>query len=449
MSEHTPDLKARSPWSNLHNLTSIEIHPLDTPIETELQVPGSKSFTNRALILAALAAGTSNLQGILKSDDSYWCIDSLKKLGIRIEVKGNSVRIEGSGGQWPHQSGKLYIGASGTTARFLPGALAAAETGQWTIDASRSMTKRPLGPLLDALNAIGAEIKTTNKPGYLPITVEARGLQGGDVSISGSISSQFLSGLLLASPYAKNQVTIHVTDPIVQHAYIHITLDLMQQFGAEVHHDDNLTTFTILPAQYQAQSLALEADASTASYFFAVAALTGGTVTVTNLNPNTHQPDVKFVGVLEKMGCRVRYGEHSITVEGPAQLRGGFSVSFREFSDQALTLAAIAPFADGIIEVREVEHIRKHESDRVQAAVANLRRLGVQCEEHQDGFTVHPGRPQAARLPSYDDHRVAMSFALVGLRTEGIEVLDPGCVSKTCPTYFDLLREIGIRVTEK
>lgn len=446
MPEHNPDLRARSPWSTLNGVHSARIAYHGTPIQHALAVPGSKSFTNRALILAGLADGPSTLHGILRSDDSYWCIDSLRKLGLSVHVAGDTVTIDGAGGQWPTREADLYIGAAGTTARFLPGALAAFTEGEWQMDGSTRLRERPLKPLLDALRLLGAEIDSLEEPNRLPLRIQGRGLRGGTTQISGSVSSQFLSGLLLASPYAKSPVRIQVTSPIVQHAYVHITLEMMRQFGVNVKYDEDLSAFDIEPLHYRGLETTLEADASTASYFFALAAVTQGTITVTNLSPASHQPDVHFVDVLERMGCSVQRGDTYIRVTGATQLHGGFTVSMKELSDQALTLAAIAPFADAPIQVTDVAHIREHESDRIRVVVENLSRVGVRCDEQPDGFTVYPGTPRGADLPSYDDHRVAMAFSILAVAAGDMRILDPGCVSKTCPNFFDLLGEMGVDV---
>ncbi|GGJ07255.1 3-phosphoshikimate 1-carboxyvinyltransferase [Alicyclobacillus cellulosilyticus] len=440
------DLSARSPWSRLNDVEEVEVHPLHRPVDADVVVPGSKSFTNRALIMAGLAHGRSVLHGILRSDDSYWCVDSLRRLGLRVHVDGDTVEVDGSGGEWPVQEAELFIGAAGTTARFLPGALAVAPRGCWRVTGNRRLSERPLAPLLDALTALGARIEAT-AGGCLPITVHGSGLRGGQLAMSGRQSSQFISGVLIAAPYAEQPVDIAITDHIVQHAYVHITIDVMRAFGAAVTADASLRTMHVTPGPYQGRTLQLEADASTACYFFAMAALVGGRMRVTNLGYHTRQPDIRFVDLLERMGCEVVRGETFVEVRGSGRLHGGLTVSMKEMSDQTLTLAALAPFADGPVTVTDVAHIRHHESDRIHAACTLLREMGIRAEERDDGFTVWPGDPRPARLATYDDHRIAMAFSLLGLRVPGIRVLDPGCVSKTCPVFFDRLQDLGVRVT--
>lgn len=442
-----PDLRARSPWSMQNTTKSVRISPADGPIRGHYIVPGSKSFTNRALLLAGFAAGKSTLRGILKSDDSYWCIEALKSLGAEISVEGNDAHIVGVAGRWNHTDVPLYIGAAGTTARFLPGLLAASTSGASTIvEGSHRLSERPISPLVDALRSLGATIEYLGNDGFLPIRVESRGLVGGNVSIEGNVSSQFISGLLLASAHATDTVTVHITSPVVQHAYIHITLDLMRQFGASVEASDDLDTITVHKSPYRAKDVVLEADASTAGYFLALAAVTQGDVTIDNLGYGTNQPDVRLLDVLEQMGCTVSRETTHIRCIGPKTLRGGAVISMKEMSDQALTLAAIAPFADGEITVTDVEHIRHHESDRIKAACEALSSVGIQVTEFADGFKIQPGQPAAATIRTHDDHRVAMSFSVLGARVSGTELLDPGCVSKTCPEFFRYLADTGVRV---
>lgn len=444
MEKHEFDVKARSPWTPLIDVKTVVVSPSKKRINSSVTIPGSKSLTNRALIIAALANGRTNLSGILKSDDSYWCIDSLKKVGIKIDIQDDRACIEGKGGEW--DSGHLYIGAAGTIARFLPGALALSGKGTWEIEASESMSKRPISPLIDALQELGADIAYLNNKGYYPLAIKGKELAGGHVNLSGKISSQFISGLLIPSPYAKGAITVNIQDYIVQHSYVFLTLQLMEKFGANVEYDNNLEKIVIHPSHYIPQDIELEADASTACYFLALAALTNGTIRIENLTYETKQPDIKMVDILERMGCKVTKGSSFIELTGVSQLKGGFEISMREMSDQTLTLAAIAPFADGPITIKDVEHIRHHESNRISVICESLTKLGIKVEEFKDGLKVYPGNPKPTSLHTYDDHRVAMSLALIGAKVEGIRINDPGCVSKTCPEYFGMLENLGMNI---
>lgn len=409
---------------------------------------GSKSFTNRALIIAAMAEGPSRLSGILRSDDSYWCVNALRMLGIPTEIsgEGDTVDIQGCGCRWPNKNGALFLGSSGTLARFLPGALAVSGGGEWDLDATEQLRSRPVATLVDALRSLGASIEYLADHTGLPIRVRGGGLIGGTVSISGKVSSQFLSGILIAAPYARQPVRVEVVDGLVQPAYIGITIELMREFGAQVEHSPDYQAIRVEPRPYREREYTLEADASTACYFLSLAAITGGRIRVTNVGHESLQPDARLVDVLERMGCGVSRGQRHLEVQGPKQLRGGIVVDMKPMSDQALTLGALAPFADGPVTVANVAHIRKHESDRIASIYGALSKMGVRVEEHADGFTVHPGMPQAAVLDPHDDHRNAMAFSLIGARVPGIQILDPGCVSKTCPTYFDELAKLGVGV---
>jgi 3-phosphoshikimate 1-carboxyvinyltransferase len=444
LEKHEFDVKARSPWTPLTGVKTIVVSPSEKRINGSVTIPGSKSLTNRALIMGALANGKSKVTGILKSDDSYWCIDSLKKLGIKIDIQDETAYIEGKGGKW--DSGSLYIGAAGTIARFLPGALALSSKGTWEIEASASMSKRPISPLIDALKELGADIEYLNNKGYYPLSIKGKELAGGNVSLSGKISSQFISGLLIPSPYTKKSITVNIKDYIVQHSYVFLTLQLMEKFGANVEYDNNLKKIVVHPSHYTPQDIELEADASTACYFLALAALTNGKIRIDNLTYETKQPDIKMVDVLEQMGCKVTKGSSFIELEGVSQLKGGFEISMREMSDQTLTLAAIAPFADRAITIKDVEHIRHHESDRISVICESLTQLGIRVEEFKDGLKVFPGNPKPTLLNTHDDHRVAMSLALIGSKVKGIQINDPGCVSKTCPQYFRLLESLGLNI---
>lgn len=264
--------------------------------------------------------------------------------------------------------------------------------------------------------------------------------------MSGKISSQYISGLLIPSPYAKKSVTINIKDYIVQHSYVFLTLQLMKEFGADLEFDDNLEKIVVHPSKYNPADIELEADASTACYFLALAAVTNGKIRINNLNYETRQPDIKMVDILEQMGCTITKESSYIELEGVEQLKGGFEISMREMSDQALTLASIAPFADKPITIKDVEHIRYHESDRISVICESLAELGIRTEEFKDGLKVYPGKPQPAKLNTYDDHRVAMSLSLIGSKVEGIQINDPGCVSKTCPQYFKMLENLGMDI---
>jgi 3-phosphoshikimate 1-carboxyvinyltransferase len=297
------------------------------------------------LILAGFAEGESALSGLLRSDDTYWCADALRRLGVGVDVDGTDARIAGIGRARP-VSGAVHVGSAGTAARFLPPFLAAGEAGQWRVTASRQMSRRPVAALFETMRQGGARIHHEGEAGCFPVTIDGGSFVGGDLSISGSVSSQFISGLLMGAAHAERGVRLRVEGGIVQSDYVSITLDAMRQFGVEAQADNAFTEFAVAPGAYRGRSLAVEADASTATYFAALAAVTQGSVTLLNLTPETRQPDYGFMEILERLGCQVERRADRTRITGVGRLRGGFSLDMRPLSDAALTLAAIAPFAD-------------------------------------------------------------------------------------------------------
>ncbi len=434
----------RSPWAQLVDVERVALFPPPGPIEAEIAVPGSKSVTNRALLLAGFAGGPSRLVGILKSDDAYWAVAALKTLGIDVEVSGDTAVVAGGGPRV--REATLQVGSAGTLARFLS-AMLALTPGRWRIEASPQMQRRPIQPLLEALESLGATIHALKTPGRFPLLIEGRKLPGGEVRISGATSSQFVSALLMAAPLAQTPIEVIVEGGIVQADYVRITLETLAAFGIRAQASPDLTRITVFPGAYPGRDLALEADASSAAYFFALAAASGGRIRVTNLGQNTLQPDLEFVEVLGRMGARVTKTPDWVEVQGPPQpLKGGFTVSLRAMSDQTPTLAVLATFADAPIRISEVAHVRHHESDRIAVMAAELQKAGIKVLEHADGLTVEPGRPKPTLLDSHDDHRVAMSLALLALRAPGLAIRQPGTVSKTFPDYFGYLERLGFRL---
>ena len=422
----------------------IEIQPVRKPINATIEVPGSKSYTNRALLVAAMARGTSTLTGALFSDDTRYMSASLRKLGVKIDADEKRARfdIHGNGGNIPVSSADLYIGNSGTTSRSLT-AYVSLGRGKFIIDGDEPMRHgRPIADLLDALKQIGVSARTQFENGHLPVIIEADGLEGGSTRLDVSKSSQFLTALLLIAPYAKNGMEIEVVGNRTM-PYIDITRSVMAAFGVQVISEDYKFFRIERGQQYQPRGYTIEPDASNASYFFAAAALTGGRVTVQHLNLDSAQGDLQFVHILEQMGCQTTVSNTGITVTGPHQLKG-IDVDMRTISDTALTLAAIAPFADGKVTIQNIEHTRWQETDRIHAMVTELRKLGVPVVEHQDGLEISPAPITPTAIDTYEDHRMAMAFSLIGLKTNGIRINDPECVSKTFPNYFDVLQQLYV-----
>lgn len=421
----------------------IAIRPIRKPFAATLQVPGSKSYTNRALLVAALARGTSRLTGALFSDDTRYMSAALQKLGVQIQEDTKQARfdVRGNGGEIPVSDVDLYIGNSGTTARSLTAYVTLGQ-GRFVLDGDAPMRRgRPISDLLNALTQLGVSARSQFGNGHLPVIVEADGLLGGKTRLDASKSSQFLTALLLIAPYAKNGMEIEVVGDI-KTPYIDITLAVMAAFGVAVVNED-YRYFRVAGGQtYQSQGYHIEPDASNASYFFAAAAITGGRVTVQHLDMESAQGDIQFVRVLEQMGCQVSVSESGVTVCGPERL-SGIEVDMKAISDTALTLAAIAPFATGKVAIRNIEHTRWQETDRIHAMVTELRKLGVAVTEHQDGLEISPAATiTPAAIDTYADHRMAMAFSLVGLKADGIRINNPECVSKTFPNYFEVLKTL-------
>jgi len=414
---------------------SIEILPVSRPVRGTIRPPGSKSLTNRALVLAALARGTSTLSGVLDSRDTQVMIESLRRLGLAVDqdLAARTIRIEGCGGEIPAHGAELYLENSGTSIRFLT-AMCALGQGPFRLDGNARMRERPIAPLVDALARAGVRIACELGTGSPPVKIEAARLAGGVITVDGNLSSQYLSALLMAAPGAQTDVTLQVSGELVSRPYIEMTIANMRQFGAVVN-EHRSNEFVIQSKPYSACDYDIEPDASAASYHFGVAAVTGGEVTVEGLTQGALQGDVAFVEALRQMGCGVEYGPRSITVRGAERLRG-IDVDMNAISDTAQTLACVAPFAEGPTRIRGVAHMRIKETDRVAAVVTELRRMGLAVEEHEDGMTIHPGPVQPATIQTYDDHRMAMSFSLIGLRVPGVRIADPGCTAKTYPEYF-------------
>jgi len=413
----------------------IEIQPRG-PIYATLRPPGSKSITNRALICAALAEGNSRLTGALDSDDTRVMIDSLRRLGLELQVFPDSALIEiaGCGGQWPAKSAQLFIGNSGTSIRFLTAALAVGQ-GVYRLDGVQRMRERPIADLLEALQQLGVHAVSEGNNGCPPVVLHANGLAGGRAKVRGDVSSQFLSGLLMALPYAQSSVQLEVTGPLVSQPYVEMTMRVMESFGVAPQRE-GLSSFHF-PGQehYRGCQYEIEPDASAASYFWGAAAITGGEVTIQGLSRNALQGDVAFCECLAQMGCQVTYGPQSITVSGRA-LRG-ITVDMNAISDTVQTLAAVALFAESPTTITGVGHIRHKETDRIGDLARELRKLGASVVELADGLSITPGPPQGAQIDTYNDHRMAMSLALAGLKVPGVVIKDPGCTAKTYPRFFE------------
>jgi 3-phosphoshikimate 1-carboxyvinyltransferase len=420
---------------------TLQIQPTSQPVFRTVQPPGSKSITNRALVCAALAEGISTLHGALVSEDTEVMIAGLRAFGVRVEEKdgGQTLVVEGCAGKPPAKQANIFVGNSGTTIRFLT-ALATLGHGNYRLDGIGRMRERPIGDLVDALQLLGAELKCAGSNNCPPVEVVAGGLPGGAATIRGNISSQYLSALLMAAPCAEQEVMLRVDGTLVSVPYVAMTLAVMDAFGITARADANFAEIVVPgAAHYKACAYAIEPDASAASYFWAAAAVTGGEISVTGLSRASLQGDVAFVECLAKMGCEAHYDDDSITVVGHS-LRG-IDVDMNAISDTVQTLAVVALFAEGPTIIRNVPHIRHKETDRLAALAKELRKLGATVSERKSGLEIVPGNfsataTQCVAIDTYNDHRMAMSFAVAGLVRAGIVIRDPDCTAKTYPDFF-------------
>lgn len=401
---------------------------------TEVRIPGSKSIMARALFLAAGAGGDTVLRHPLRSDDTEAFAAGLEALGYEVSYGDDAWTVSGSPSGPPRREAELYTRDAGTASRFLP-ALAAAGRGEYHFDASEQMRRRPVAPLVDALRSLGVDVAYNEIEGHLPVTVRTEGIKGGAVTLDASLSSQFLTAILLMAPLTAEGLAISVGE-LVSVPYVEITVAMMRRFGATVERDGD--TFHVAPGGYRARDYVIEPDASSASYFFAAAALTGGSATVHGLGSDSLQGDVRFVQVLSRMGAVVRQAQDTVTVTGPADRQlSGLTVNMRDISDTMPTLAAIAPFASSPVRIEDVYNTRFKECDRLSVCATNLSRLGIAVTTGRDWIEIQPSTPSPAQIETFRDHRIAMSFAVTALRTPGLTLDDPECVKKTFPTFHE------------
>lgn len=417
----------------------LAVEPLPGPLEATVRLPGSKSITNRALVCAALAEGESRLLNPLEADDTMAMVEGLGALGIPVERAGADGAVwvmTGCAGRPPADVAIVNARLSGTTSRFLM-PVAALGVGVTRVDGALPLRHRPMGPSIHALRELGVTVVEAGAPGHLPVDLSEGPAAGGAVEVAGDASSQFISGLLLAGPAMRTGLQVRVDGPLVSAPYVEMTAAVMRAFGVEVARPDG-ATWAIAPQAYRSTAYRVEPDASAASYAFAAAAIVGGTVRVEGLGTASLQGDVAFVDLLERMGVRVERTADATTVTGTGVLRG-IDADLSQISDTAQTLAAVAAFAEGPSRLTGIGFIRRKETDRIGNVVTELRRAGIWAEEQPDGFVVHPGEVQPATVETYHDHRMAMAFALLGLRAPGIRIADPGCVGKTFPGYWAML----------
>lgn len=410
------------------------------PAPLKVSVPGSKSITNRALLLATLSSGISKLQDVLFSDDSRRFLQCIQELGFEtcVDEEKAAITVKGLGGRIPVKEARLYVGSAGTAARFLTACLGISQ-GIYHMDASEQMRKRPMAPLLDSLRELGCEIEFHEKNGHFPFTLKGNGFGQNHISVNIDHSSQFLSALLISSCLSEQDFTIH-TEGTHGMSYIHMTCRMMEQFGIKTE-QPSPDSFLIKAGQhYHAMNYQIEPDVSAACYFYAICPLLGIPVQATHVHLDSLQGDVAFIRILEQLGCHAEDKPEGILLTPPvSENYPGITVDMSACSDQAITLAALAPFADSPTTITGIGHIRHQESDRILAIATELERLGIHCIQEDSSLTIYPGSPKAGLVHTYEDHRMAMGFSLIGLRSKGVAIDNPQCCGKTFENYFEVL----------
>ena len=415
-----------------------EIRPR-SPIRAVVRMPGSKSITHRALIAAGLATGKSLIKEFLACDDTLYTVKALRDMGIGISIDGSDASVLGTGGKFDtvHEQKEIFLGNSGTSYRLLL-SLAALGGREYLLTCSSRMGQRPIIDLVKALRSLGVETSFTQRDGYPPVSVKGNGIRGGRIKIPGNISSQYISSLLLSGPYAEKEVEIEVTGELVSRPYIDLTLDVMKSFGVQVDHEAYRYFRVGVEEKYRACRFIIDGDVSTASYFWGAAAVTGGSVITENIHPySTRQGDIALLDILTEMGCHVEKQQDRVIVEGRAL--SGVEADMAAIPDMVPTLAAVSLFAEGKTVIRNVPHLRYKESDRLRDTAREWRSLGGKVEELEDGLIIHGGEKlTGTEVNPRDDHRLAMSLAIIGLNTEGVRIRDDHCVEKSFPSFWKL-----------
>ena len=410
----------------------IEIKPVQN-LQATITVPGSKSYTNRALLIAGLTDGECRLEKPLVSDDTKYMIRALKAFGISVQEEKEAFIVSGRDGKLSTPEEDIFIGNAGTTMRFLT-TFSALVPGKTRLDGDERMRQRPLADLLHCLTQMGVKAVSANGNGCPPIDIAGGEVPGGEVQLAGNKSSQYLTSILLSAPYFKNDTCIHIQGDLTSKSYADITLDIMKTFGVHVDNESYQHFKVKAGDRYKAQTYRVESDWSSASYFLAAGAVTGGEVTLTDINPHSVQGDAQFTSVLEKMGCLVEKKSHSLHIKGNP-LRG-ISINMNNMPDAVQTLAVTALFAEGETVIQGIGNLRIKETDRISALANELSRLGAEVETGEDFLIIRPGDYKGAEIETYNDHRMAMSFAVAGLKIPGTRIKNPKCVEKSFPDFF-------------
>lgn len=417
------------------------IRPL-SHLEGKVTVPGSKSYTQRALLLAALAEGTSLLHGPLFSEDTTYLTSALQLLGAGIGKQNGDLMIQGTGGRIKNPNQPLYLGNNGTALRLLTSVVCLGQ-GPFLLTGSTRLQERPIQPLLEALKGLGVQALCQKKQGFPPVILEAQGLAGGLVKLKALESSQYISSLLISAPFAREPLILELQSPTPSRPYVEMTTALMERFGARVTMDSPQVIKIKNGVPYRGTACPIEGDASSASYFFLAAALCQGRVRVGPLHPHTLQGDIRFLTILEGLGCEVRWGPDWVEVTGTGLVKGDRIFALGDMPDMVPSLAILAACRPGRTVITNVAHLRIKESNRLAALARELTRTGIEAEETADGLRIEGGRPQEAEIETYDDHRIAMSFAILGLVVPGIKIKDPDCVNKSFPGFWEALEKLS------
>jgi 3-phosphoshikimate 1-carboxyvinyltransferase len=414
----------------------LEIRPLAN-CDSVITIPGSKSYTHRALIVSALADGESVLIHALRSEDIEYTVRALETFGVEIFWKEDLLHVHGKGGKLEGREEEIFIGNSGTSMRFLT-ALAALKKGCTLLDGNERLRMRPIQNLLDGLRALGVKASSKRRDGFPPVIVESQGLEGGKARIKGEESSQFLSSLLMVAPYARKDICLEVLGHLASKPYVDITCGVMSAFGVEVQNNGYRSFLVKKGQRYLAREYWVEGDATSASYFLAAAAITRGKVRVENLHPGSIQGDTGFLHILKDMGCEVIQGEDWTEVYGK-ELQG-IEIDMNEMPDLVPTLAICTAFARGKTTILNIGHLRFKESDRIKALSMELAKMGIRVEEGKDWLKIEGGGAHGAEIDSHNDHRLAMSFAIAGLAIPGIKIKGEECVNKSFPKFWETLQ---------
>ena len=418
----------------------MEIKPI-TNLDAEVVIPGSKSYTQRALIIASLAHGKSFLRNYLISEDIQYLTEGLRFLGAEILKTGEDIIVTGTGGNITNPGMEIYLGNNGTATRFLT-SLVSLGKGEFVISGDSRLCERPIKPLLDALSGLGVDARSKNKNGCPPVIINANGIKGGGITFTNVDSSQYISSVLICSPFAETDIEIKLKGSTVSLPYVNMTIETMKKFGVEVVRKNEDHYIIKNNQQYIGQRYLIEGDVSNASYFFLAAALCKGKVRVMNINPQTLQGDIGLLDIMERLGISVIRGDDWVKVIGKEMKSGEYVFDMGDMPDVVPTLAVLAAIRPGRTVIKNVAHLRVKESDRIAAVVTELERTGIRAEETDDGLIIDGGMPHGAEIETYNDHRIAMSFAMLGLAIAGIKIKDRECVNKSFPCFWDELEKL-------